>query len=221
MSGYFIPRADTAFGDWLERFAQRAAEAKEFLGLTEEDVSSMEQALAQWKKAHRGHKQAQTEARVKRGEKDNARRAAEAIFRPMSGRIQSLPQVDDAVRQSLGLTIRKDTRREAPVPQTAPHAVIDIRHRFQHVLRIVDKDGESTRTARPEQTIGCEVWIKFADEGEDSTDFRFVKIATGGPTLVKFDPKDGGRTALYRLRWVNTKGEPGVWSGIHRATVAA
>ncbi|MGD9791618.1 MAG: hypothetical protein AB7Q00_12790 [Phycisphaerales bacterium] len=32
---------------------------------------------------------------------------------------------------------------------------------------------------------------------------------------------DGGKTAVYMLRWVNTRGEKGPWSEVTTATVAA
>jgi hypothetical protein len=34
-------------------------------------------------------------------------------------------------------------------------------------------------------------------------------------------PGDGGKTAVYMVRWVNTQGEKGPWSEITTATVAA
>ena len=39
--------------------------------------------------------------------------------------------------------------------------------------------------------------------------------------LPKFNAGDGGKTAVYRPRWVNTRGEKGPWSEIATATVAA
>jgi len=36
-----------------------------------------------------------------------------------------------------------------------------------------------------------------------------------------FRSGDGGKTAVYMTRWVNTQGEKGPWSEIATATVAA
>ena len=45
---------------------------------------------------------------------------------------------------------------------------------------------------------------------------------TTRPTLrTDFQAADGGKTAVYMLRWVSTRGEKGPWSEIATATVAA
>jgi hypothetical protein len=45
---------------------------------------------------------------------------------------------------------------------------------------------------------------------------------TTRPTLrTDFRAADGGKTAVYMLRWVNTRGEKGPWSDVTTATVAA
>ena len=45
---------------------------------------------------------------------------------------------------------------------------------------------------------------------------------TTKPTFrAEFKPSEGGKTAVYMTRWVNTQGEKGPWSEIAMATVAA
>ncbi|CAG0983587.1 hypothetical protein PHYC_01900 [Phycisphaerales bacterium] len=36
-----------------------------------------------------------------------------------------------------------------------------------------------------------------------------------------FRAADGGKTAVYMVRWVNTRGDKGPWSEVATATVAA
>ena len=38
---------------------------------------------------------------------------------------------------------------------------------------------------------------------------------------AEFKAGEGGKTAVYMARWVNTRGEKGPWSEITAATVAA
>ena len=38
---------------------------------------------------------------------------------------------------------------------------------------------------------------------------------------AEFKAGDGGKTAVYMTRWINTRGEKGPWSEITTATVAA
>jgi len=46
-------------------------------------------------------------------------------------------------------------------------------------------------------------------------------MATKPSILADFRSGDGGKTAVYMTRWVNTQGEKGPWSEITTATVAA
>ncbi|MGE0481989.1 MAG: hypothetical protein AB7Q17_16125, partial [Phycisphaerae bacterium] len=51
--------------------------------------------------------------------------------------------------------------------------------------------------------------------------FRFLSISTSGTLQTDFSTAEAGRTAYYALRWLSTRGEPGPWSEIAAATVAA
>lgn len=221
MPGHFVPRADSSFGAWLSNFVAKAVEHREVLRLSDEEVERMESLAEAWDAALKEHLAAQGVARAKRGNKDKARQDAEALMRSMAGRIRSLPGPASTLSGAMGLTIKRKARKSIPIPKTSPHAVIDFSNRLKHILRVHDTDGHTVRRARPEWTVGCEIWMKFSDEPEDTADFRFVGLATGRPTVVEFKRKDVGRTVLYKLRWVNTQGKPGTWSGIKRATVGA
>jgi hypothetical protein len=45
--------------------------------------------------------------------------------------------------------------------------------------------------------------------------------ASRTPFQAEFKAGEGGKTAVYMARWVNTRGEKGPWSEITTATVAA
>jgi hypothetical protein len=49
----------------------------------------------------------------------------------------------------------------------------------------------------------------------------FLTMATKPKIRPDFGAGDGGKTAVYMARWVNTRGEKGPWSEITTATVAA
>ncbi|MCC6284495.1 MAG: hypothetical protein IT439_04210 [Phycisphaerales bacterium] len=46
-------------------------------------------------------------------------------------------------------------------------------------------------------------------------------MATGPSVTAESRAADAGKTALYTLRWVSTRGEKGPWSEVASATVAA
>ena len=55
----------------------------------------------------------------------------------------------------------------------------------------------------------------------DPLTFRFLALTTKPTARATFRPADGGKRAVYMTRWVNARGEPGPWSEVCSATVAA
>jgi len=80
--------------------------------------------------------------------------------------------------------------------------------------------------------LGAEVWVKLvdADQPADSPIIAslgkpaalvFLTMTTKPTFRAEFKPGEGGKTAVYMARWVNTRGEEGPWSEVATATVAA
>ncbi len=107
-----------------------------------------------------------------------------------------------------------------------------------HQLRLVDEStltwsrGGRARRDRPEGVAGAEVWVKLIDAPHtgqpaptdpigDPKTFSFLTMTTRPTLRTDFRAADGGKTAVYMLRWVNTRGEKGPWSDVTTATVAA
>ena len=111
------------------------------------------------------------------------------------------------------------------------------RSRLTHELRLVDEGsaalgrGGRLRRGKPVGVAGAEVWVKLVDVGQPAGSPVFASL--GGPAALslltltsptvrtEFRDQDGGKMAVYMLRWVNTRGEKGPWSGVTSATVAA
>ena len=49
----------------------------------------------------------------------------------------------------------------------------------------------------------------------------FLTMTTRPTFRAEFKPGEGGKTAVYMARWINTRGEKGPWSEIATARVAA
>ena len=63
-------------------------------------------------------------------------------------------------------------------------------------------------------------WTSTEDAPPAATEqMRFLGRDTSTPYEAKFDAADAGKTAYYRLRWVNRQGEPGDWGAIASAMV--
>jgi|GEM_PF-1771410 len=89
--------------------------------------------------------------------------------------------------------------------------------RLTHELRLVD-EGSPTRRGKPPGVSGAEVWVKLIEAGQpaptDPAVLSFLKLTSRPTVRTEFRAADGGKTAVYMLRWVNTRGEKGPWSEI-------
>jgi hypothetical protein len=72
--------------------------------------------------------------------------------------------------------------------------------------------------------LGAEVWVKLVDADQpaptDPAALTFLTMTTRPPPTsfrAEFKSGDGGKTAVYMARWVNTRGEKRPWSEITTA----
>ena len=93
-------------------------------------------------------------------------------------------------------------------------------------------EATPTRRGKPEGVIGAEVWFKLVDSSSappaappvhigDPASFSFLTLTTRPTVRSEFRVADGGKMAVYMLRWVSTRGDKGPWSDVAKATVAA
>jgi len=57
--------------------------------------------------------------------------------------------------------------------------------------------------------------------GRNLAALDFLSMTTKPTFRAEIKPGEGGKTAVYMARWINTRGEKGPWSEIATATVAA
>jgi hypothetical protein len=77
-----------------------------------------------------------------------------------------------------------------------------------------------TSKAKPEDVMGAEISLKIGEpEPLDPDEMRILALDTATPYVATFKGEDAGKTAYYRLRWVNTRGEKGPWSQLYSATI--
>ena len=86
-------------------------------------------------------------------------------------------------------------------------------------------------TTRHKGVLGAEVWLTLIDAGQPAYSpiiaalghlaaLAFLAMAIKPMIRADFRSGDGGKTAVYMTRWVNTQGEKGPWSEIYSVTVA-
>ncbi len=80
--------------------------------------------------------------------------------------------------------------------------------------------------------LGDEVRVKLVDADEPAGSPIIASLGNPAALVLltmmtrpifrtNFRAADGGKTAVYMLRWINTRGEKGPWSEVTTATVAA
>lgn len=219
-----FPRPDGDFSAYMNHYYEAVKKWWDTQGLDPTDLKPLETALAAWNKDYPAHVSAQQRAEAARREKDGARRELEAQARPITSFVQGYPKTTDADRATIGITVRAAGGTPTAIPTTRPQVVVQSGQRLTHTLRLTD-ESTPTRRARPKGVLGAEVWVKLVDAGTpaptDPAALGFLTMATKPSIRADFSAGDGGKTAVYMLRWVNTQGEKGPWSEVTTATVAA
>jgi hypothetical protein len=221
---HYMPRPDGDFSAWAVNYYTAVKDWWLAQGLKESDLLPLQQALNLWISAYPAHIAAQTAAEGARQAKDAARAALERQIRPITNFVQTYPATTNADRAEMGITVRDTSPTPAPAPTSRPLALIDSGQRLTHQLRLVD-ESTPTRRARPVGVLGAEVWVKLVDADQpaptDPAALTFLTMTTKPSFRAEFKAGEGGKTAVYMARWVNTRGEKGPWSEITTATVAA
>lgn len=221
MSSDYIPSSDSDFNTWLKNFNQYANANLAALGLVAADLAPLQTASTAWDTAYSDNITAQGAAQGARQTKDTARKDVEAQARPLVQRLQTAPTVKDSHRESLGMNVRSTTRTAAVAPTSRPVVMIDTSQRLQHTISFMDENTPNSR-AKPGDVSGCEVWVKIGGTAPvDPSECTYLATDTRTPYTAVYDGADGGKTAFYMLRWVNSRGERGPWSQTAGATITA
>lgn len=191
------------------------------LGVSTADADALQAAYTAWFGAYGGLLAAQAAAETATNLKDTKRDLLVAIVRSLTGQMQKNPAVTDAQRRSMQVNIPDGTRTPAAIPTTKPVLKVDTAQRLLHTIAFSDEATPTSR-AKPDGVMGCELWAKIGDPapvGPD--DCEFLALATRTPDREDYEAADGGKSAHYMARWVNTRGQKGPWSVVVKATIAA
>lgn len=221
---HFIPRPDGDFSAWADQFETQANAFLDGLGISNDLTLELKAALMVWREAYPAHIAAQAAAESARTTKDEARRAVEAVARPLAAFLQTLPDTTDANRAAIGITVRGTPTLRVGSLTSAPRTQIGAAARLQHTLRLTDS-ATPTRKAKPPGVLGAEVWIALTDSHETTpppeSAYRYATLTTRDQCVQTFTTAARGKTAWYQLRWRTTRGQTGPWGEIASATVAA
>ncbi len=216
----WIPQTEAAFDDLADQFTTAIAAAPATYGLLVADGTALSAAHYDYTVAENVEKTARATWAATVETKEAKRAVLTGLMRSDGARIQATPSVSDAQRETAGLPVRKTSRTPAPAPTTAPVLTVDGSRRLEQVIAWRDA-ATPTSKARPAGVAGLELFIKVGTAPAGIDDCRPLGMMTRSPNLEEFDPADGGKTAYYIGRWVNTTGEHGPTSEIASGTIAA
>jgi hypothetical protein len=218
----YIPAGDRDFDAWENNFVAYATANAAALGLDPlVDIPPLTAAESTWDADFVALTTAQAAAQSARQAKDAARDAFEAVIRPLVARLQASPDVSDAERARLGITVPDRIPTPAEIPATRPVVSVDTSQRLQHTVSFAD-EATPTRKAKPKGVMGVELWVKIGDPPPvDETELTFLATDTRTPYVATYAGADANKVAHYMLRWVNTRGEKGPWSETASATIGA
>ena len=225
MARDYVPSPDGDFHIWQNNFVTYVNAHLADLGLIAGDVAPVNAAQATWTTDYPAHTAAQTAAQAARQAKDDARAGLEGTIRPLARRLQASPDVDNAERAAMGITVPdKELSPTGGPPTSRPVVRVDTSQRLQHTIHFAD-ESTPTSKAKPDGVMGAEVWVKVSPAGDpppaDPKELTFLAVDTRTPYTTDFEGADAAKTAHYMLRWVSTTGEKGPWSETPSATISA
>jgi hypothetical protein len=132
---------------------------------------------------------------------------------------RSSPLADANERKSLRINVA-DTIPTAPgIPDSPPTCMINAGQRLRPTIDFRNATTP-TRRRKPPGVLGVEIHIKITSPGEpaplDPAKFAYHGMATASPYRIDVAGTDGNRIVHYILRWLNTRGQKGPWSGSRR-----
>lgn len=221
MSNEFIPRGDAAFNIWQADALSYVEQNAEAWHIPAPEVETLKAQAALWNPAFAKASNRETRSHADVLAKDEARKSYEKAWRRFAqAYLTNNPALNDEQRMHMGIHPRDNAHTPHPVPHTSPVATVDFSVRFQHKINFTDEQTPTSK-AKPAGVHGCEIWMKLDGEAPQSqADLRYLATDTATPHIVEFGGEDGGKTAYYWLRWVNTRGETGPWSAPVSALVA-
>ncbi|MBP6965747.1 MAG: hypothetical protein KBC96_15240 [Armatimonadetes bacterium] len=221
MAGDYIPHAENDLRLWASRFAGFVQAHSEEMGISPGELAEIQSANETFQEACLRHQEARSELGAAHAAKAGARKALLSRMRSLAMRARCSPHVEHSAKVAMDLGGGKWNGR-SPLEESPdrPSAIIDIRQRLTHVLRIQNETTTGLSRARPQNATGCEVWRVIGDPGDGKTEMRFIGLATRSPFVVRLAEEDAGTKVSYRLRWTNRRGEKGSWSSTETATVA-
>ncbi|MDR1561476.1 MAG: hypothetical protein LBS54_00105 [Dysgonamonadaceae bacterium] len=214
---YYLPAKYADLLAWLKNFIDCIAANRERFGVPEDvfdDLRNKSSAFQLAQDKAEQHNAGPVDRLVRKEAADVVKKAARDV---VNRYLKYNPDVTDADKRKLGITIPDDTKTPVEVPKTHPVFVLKLydfmRISIQFHDQILTESDDKTPKARPYGVNGAVV--KFAtleQPPKDHTGLGQSDLATRSPHILSFDAEDRGKTAYIAMAWQNEKGEKGPWT---------
>jgi hypothetical protein len=199
----------------MERFAAALEAESTRLGVSSVEARAATEAVKAFKEALADVNLLRTSVNVVL--KDEARREAEAVVRPLAMRVKQNRSLTPADLDGLGLR-KPATGRGARIgpPTTEPVFLCAQPVGGGHLLRYHDAGTPDSR-ALPRTASQLMLYAAFAPRGEatptdDPSSAELLRGYTRTPVRTQLPLDARGRMVTYYARWQGKHGEPGPWS---------
>ena len=189
-------------------------------GLVDGDAASLGTLRTAFNTLLGVHNNAQTAAKLATQNKNAKRAELVAEIRSMVKRIQANPNVTDAQRAQLGITIPDTTPTAVPAPSSRPVVSVMIDGGLKHTVKLTD-EATPLSNAKPAGAIGAQIFVKYgATPPVTVEDCVLLGTASKASYEVTHTSDKAGQNAHYLARWVTRAGLTGPTSQLTSATVA-
>jgi hypothetical protein len=214
----FIPTTDAEFEIWRVAFDDFLKNNLAALGVTAAQSTALTALQAGWSSALNGVAKAKSALEAAVALKNEARQQLVDALRELVRQIQANPATTDEQRAGLNITIPDTKHTRVPIPTTRPIGWVETQP-LQTIVNFRDKETPNSK-AKPPGARGCQIWFNIGTTPPTDLDqYDYLATDSQTPYTHDHDMEDVGKTVSYRLRWANTRDEPGPWSDVITATV--
>lgn len=180
MSNRYIPVSDPDFLAWMNNFLTVLNANLATFGLVAADLTPLTNARNDFQTRLSNFQNAQIALRTASEAKKDSRAAAERLFRQMAQRINRHPNMTDALRAQLGLTVPKPRQRRGVGPEIPGVRIeVDAGRVFIHFGTNPD---DERLNGKPDWAIGANIYIR----AEDEPDYRLLAFDTASPYMWEY-----------------------------------
>jgi hypothetical protein len=208
----YIPERDHRAAVWMKLFAQELVASPSAYRATTDEASQIDDAVTAFRTANATAWAKGTRTRLAVLSKNETRKAAEQLIRPTAQRIRIDPTITPDLKIAIGLRPGTPRRRRVGPPGSVP--VLAMAGQLSGVVDVKVTDSLTHRAARPDGTIGYELYERIVPAGMgdgDDQPWQFAGTYTSTPIRYQPSAQQPGDQVWLMARWVTRRGEVGTF----------